>query len=159
MKGLSIGRETAGADLVAGLVDAVTSIPDALGSAVLAGLNPIHGLYAIMVGTPVGALTTGSVLMNVSITSAMALAVGEALVATTFIGVLERYAKRLRSRGGKLILSGVSEAVWQRLLATETTDSIPEEDVFLADDILGASTLRAMEAARDWLEQAVEEDS
>ncbi len=79
-------------------------------------------------------------------------------VATTFIGVLERYAKPLQARGGKLILSGVSEAVWQRLLATETTDSIPEEDVFLADDILGASTLRAMEAARDWLEQAVEED-
>jgi SulP family sulfate permease len=45
----------------------------------LAGLNPIHGLYAIMVGTPVGALTTGSVFMNVSITSAMALTVGEAL--------------------------------------------------------------------------------
>ncbi|MFC2031292.1 SulP family inorganic anion transporter, partial [Chloroflexota bacterium] len=79
MKGLTLNRETAGADLVAGLVDAVTSIPDALGSAVLAGLNPIHGLYAIMIGTPVGALTTGSVFMNVSITSAMALAVGEAL--------------------------------------------------------------------------------
>ena len=78
-------------------------------------------------------------------------------VATTFIGVLERYAKPLQARGGKLILSGVSEAVWQRLLATETTDTISEEDVFLADDILGASTLRAMEAARDWLEQAVEE--
>lgn len=57
----------------------MTSIPDALGSAVLAGVNPIYGLYAIMVGTPVGALTTGSVFMSVSITSAMALAVGEAL--------------------------------------------------------------------------------
>jgi SulP family sulfate permease len=45
----------------------------------LAGLNPIRGLYAIMVGTPVGALTTGSVFMNVWITSAMALTVGEAL--------------------------------------------------------------------------------
>ncbi|MFC2031434.1 SulP family inorganic anion transporter, partial [Chloroflexota bacterium] len=77
-------------------------------------------------------------------------------VATTFIGVLERYAERLQARGGKLILSGVSEAVWQRLLATETTESIPEEDVFLADDILGASTLRAMEAAQQWLEQSEE---
>jgi SulP family sulfate permease len=79
MKELTLSKETIGADLVAGVVNAVTSIPDALGSAVLAGLNPIHGLYAIMVGTPVGALTTGSVFMNVSITSAMALAVGEAL--------------------------------------------------------------------------------
>jgi SulP family sulfate permease len=79
LQGLKISRGTLGADTVAGVVNAVTSIPDALGSAVLAGVNPIHGLYAIMVGTPVGALTTGSVFMNVSITSAMALAVGEAL--------------------------------------------------------------------------------
>ena len=79
MNNLSLSKKTIGADLAAGVVNAVTSIPDALGSAVLAGLNPIHGLYAIMVGTPVGALTTGSVFMNVSITSAMALAVGEAL--------------------------------------------------------------------------------
>jgi SulP family sulfate permease len=77
---LGLSKKTIGADLTAGVVGAVTSIPDALGSAVLAGINPIHGLYAIMVGTPVGALTTGSVFMNVSITSAMALAVGEALV-------------------------------------------------------------------------------
>ena len=79
MQRLGLGTKTLGADLVAGVVNAVTSIPDALGSAVLAGVNPIHGLYAIMVGTPVGALTTGSVFMNVSITSAMALAVGEAM--------------------------------------------------------------------------------
>jgi SulP family sulfate permease len=79
MNNLSLHKETIGADLVSGVVNAVTSIPDALGSAVLAGLNPIHGLYAIMVGTPAGALTTGSVFMNVSITSAMALAVGEAM--------------------------------------------------------------------------------
>jgi SulP family sulfate permease len=79
MEKRGLGTKALGADLVAGTVNAVTSIPDALGSAVLAGINPIHGLYAIMVGTPVGALTTGSVFMNISITSAMALAVGEAL--------------------------------------------------------------------------------
>jgi SulP family sulfate permease len=79
LQGLKVSRDTMAGDLVAGVVNAVTSIPDALGSAVLAGINPVHGLYAIMVGTPVGALTTGSVFMNVSITSAMALAVGEAL--------------------------------------------------------------------------------
>ncbi len=81
MQSLRLDTETISADLVAGVVNSVTSVPDALGSAVLAGVNPIHGLYAIMVGTPVGALTTGSVFMNVSITSAMALAVGEALAA------------------------------------------------------------------------------
>ena len=50
-----------------------------MASAILAGLNPIQGLYAIMVGTPVGALTTGSVFMTVAVTSAMALAVGDSL--------------------------------------------------------------------------------
>jgi SulP family sulfate permease len=74
-------------------------------------------------------------------------------VAGTFIGVLERYAERLQVCDGKLLLSGVSEKVWQRLLATETTDSIPAEDVFLADDVLGSSTRRALDTANQWLEQ------
>jgi SulP family sulfate permease len=72
-------------------------------------------------------------------------------VASTFIGVVERYSERLQAKGGKLLLSGVSEAVWQRLLATETTESIPEEDIFLSDEILGASTRRALAAANQWL--------
>jgi SulP family sulfate permease len=79
LQGLKLSRDSLVADLLAGVVNAVTSIPDALGSAVLAGLNPIHGLYAIVVGTPAGAMTTGSVFMNISITSAMALTVGQAL--------------------------------------------------------------------------------
>ena len=74
-------------------------------------------------------------------------------IASTFIGVLERYEGRLQASGGKLVLSGVSEQVWQRLLATETTESIPEEDIFLSDDILGSSTRRALEAAALWIER------
>jgi SulP family sulfate permease len=79
MKTPSLNRETLPSDLLAGFVVAVTSIPDAMASAILAGLNPIQGLYAIMVGTPVGALATGSVFMTVAVTSAMALAVGDSL--------------------------------------------------------------------------------
>jgi SulP family sulfate permease len=74
-------------------------------------------------------------------------------IASTFVGVLERYASRLQSTGGKLLLSGVSEEVWKRLLAMETTESIPEEDIFMADDVLGSSTSRALEAANQWLER------
>jgi len=66
-------------DFVAGLIGAVAGIPDAMASAVLAGVNPVHGLYATIVGTPVGALFTGSVFMNVSTTSAISLATGVAL--------------------------------------------------------------------------------
>jgi SulP family sulfate permease len=72
-------------------------------------------------------------------------------VASTFVGVLERYADRLRATGGKLVLSGVSEQVLNRLQAMETTDIVPEEDIYLADDILGSSTNKALEAAHQWL--------
>jgi len=67
-------------DLTAGVTNAVTNIPDAMANAVLAGLNPIQGLYAIMVGTPVASLTTGSQLMTVAVTGSIALIVGDSLV-------------------------------------------------------------------------------
>ncbi len=72
-------RGITGRDFIAGITNAVTNIPDAMASAVLAGLNPIQGLYAIMVGTPVSALTTSSQLMTVAVTGAMALIVGDSL--------------------------------------------------------------------------------
>jgi MFS superfamily sulfate permease-like transporter len=49
------------ADLVAGLTTGVADIPDANASGVLAGVNPAQGLYAIMDGTPVGALFSRSI--------------------------------------------------------------------------------------------------
>jgi SulP family sulfate permease len=73
-------------------------------------------------------------------------------VGSTLIGVLERYAGKLKENGGKLLLCGVSEGVKYRLERTETTDTIPEEDIFLADDTLGSSTRRALAAARQRLE-------
>jgi SulP family sulfate permease len=72
-------RKITGRDLVAGITNAVTNIPDAMANAVLAGMNPVQGLYALMIGTPVGSLTTGSQLMTVAVTGAMSLIVGDAL--------------------------------------------------------------------------------
>ena len=66
-----IGRR----DLIAGFVLGVESIPDAMASAILAGVNPIHGLYAVMLSTPVGALFASSVFMSVQTTSALSLIV------------------------------------------------------------------------------------
>ena len=66
-------------DMLAGLIAAVAAIPDGLASGVLAGVNPVFGLYNLMVGTPVAALFTSSVLMAVINTSAMALVVFEAM--------------------------------------------------------------------------------
>ncbi|MDH4140267.1 MAG: SulP family inorganic anion transporter [Coriobacteriia bacterium] len=67
-------------DVGAGLANAVANIPDAMANAVLAGLSPIQGLYALLAGTPAAALTTGSQVMTVAVTAAMALAVGDALL-------------------------------------------------------------------------------
>jgi SulP family sulfate permease len=79
MKRLPISRENLTADLLAGLTTSIVGIPDAMASAVLAGVSPIHGLYAMMAGTPVAALTISSLFMSVVLTSAMVLAVGDAL--------------------------------------------------------------------------------
>lgn len=68
-----------GRDILAGLIAAIAAIPDGMASATLAGVNPVYGLYNLMVGTPVGALFTSSVYMAVINTSAMALVVLEAL--------------------------------------------------------------------------------
>ena len=68
-------------DLVAGLTFALVNIPQGIANALLAGVDPVRGLYTLMMGMPVGALFTGSVYMNVSTTSALSVAAGSALLA------------------------------------------------------------------------------
>ena len=72
-------------------------------------------------------------------------------VGSTFIQVVERYAQRLQSQGGKLYLTGVHPRVLEQLELTETTETISPDAIFLAEDTLGVSTLDAYQAARDWL--------
>ncbi|MBA4388941.1 MAG: SulP family inorganic anion transporter [Verrucomicrobia bacterium] len=71
------------ADMVAGLTTGVANIPDALALAILAGANPVQGLYALMAGTPLAAIFGSSAFMNVSATSALAIAAGMALTGYT----------------------------------------------------------------------------
>jgi len=78
---------------------------------------------------------------------------GHSEIRSTFILVLERYARKLRENGGKLILCGVNEKIKRQLLKTETTDVIPLEDIYLSGDKLGASTRAAYRAAKAWLEE------
>jgi SulP family sulfate permease len=70
-------------DVIAGLTTGIANIPDAMASGVLAGANPVQGLYAIMIGTPLGAIFGSSAFMNVSATSALAITAGSALVGYT----------------------------------------------------------------------------
>ncbi|OMQ24342.1 SulP family inorganic anion transporter [Rhodococcus sp. D-1] len=66
-------------DLIAGLPGAIGSVPDGMASGVLAGVSPLHGLYASMAGRVFGGLSTSTRLMVVTTTSASALAAGSAL--------------------------------------------------------------------------------
>lgn len=64
-------------DGVAGVVLGVQSVPDGLATGLLAGVNPLAGLYAYLVGTLTGALATSSTFMVVQGTGAMAIIVAD----------------------------------------------------------------------------------
>lgn len=67
------------ADASAGLTTALVAIPDGIASAILAGLNPVYGLYALMIGTPIAAALASSQFMYVANTGALAIGTGGAL--------------------------------------------------------------------------------
>ena len=69
------------ADILAGLPVAVAAVPDGMAASVLAGVGPVHGLYASFAGPVGGGLVTSSRRMVVTTTSAAALAAGSAVQA------------------------------------------------------------------------------
>jgi len=73
-------KETLKSDAVAGVVLGVESVPDGLAGGLLAGVNPVYGLYGYMVGTFTGALSTSSSFMAVQATGAMAIVVADVSV-------------------------------------------------------------------------------
>ena len=66
-------------DTVAGLVNAVVSVPDGLACAALAGVNPVYGLYTSITAPIGGSLLVSAQLMQVATTSASALAAAQAI--------------------------------------------------------------------------------
>jgi sulfate permease, SulP family len=77
----SVGPERAHlrADILAGLPGAISSVPDGMAAAVLAGVNPVQGLYASFAWPIAGGLSSNTRLMVITTTSAAALAAGSAL--------------------------------------------------------------------------------
>ena len=68
-------------DGVAGLINAVVSVPDGLASAALAGVNPIYGLYSSITAPIAGGVLQSAQLMQIATTSASALAAGQVVAA------------------------------------------------------------------------------
>lgn len=71
-------RKTLRHDLVAGATLGIEAVPDGLAAGLLAGVNPLAGLYGYLFGMVGAAALTSSTFMAVQATSAMALVVGDA---------------------------------------------------------------------------------
>ena len=70
-------RETLGKDALAGTILGIESVPDGLAIGLLAGVNPVAGIYAFLFGMAGAALATSSSFMAVQATGAMALIVSD----------------------------------------------------------------------------------
>lgn len=73
-------RTVIGRDALAGLVLGVESVPDGLAAGLLAGLNPVSGLYAYLFGMVGAAFFTSSSFMAVQATGAMSLVVADTAI-------------------------------------------------------------------------------
>jgi SulP family sulfate permease len=91
-------------DLIAGLNTAIADVPDAMATALLAGVNPMFGLYGAVVGPVVGGLLASTRLMVITVTSAAALAAGQALVGVSA-------EQRVAALAAMVLLVGVFEIV------------------------------------------------
>lgn len=70
-------RKTIGKDAVSGIVLGIEAVPDGLAAGLLAGLNPLAGLYAYLFGMVGATFVTSSTFMAVQATGAMALIVSD----------------------------------------------------------------------------------
>jgi len=100
-------RENLSSDLIAGLTFAVVNVPQAMAHALLATVNPVFGIYTLMVAVPIGAIFTSSVYMNVSTTSALSVAAGSSLVDTPASQRMEALAVLVLLIGVIQLLAGL----------------------------------------------------
>jgi MFS superfamily sulfate permease-like transporter len=70
--------------LIGGFVAGLYSVPEGIGYAQLAGINPMFGIYSGMVPVALAAAFTGSVLMMSTLTSAIALTMSGVLTSGNF---------------------------------------------------------------------------
>ena len=80
------GRAGSIGNIIGGFVAGLYSVPEGIGYASLAGLNPMLGIYSGMMPVAVAATATGSVLLMSTLTSAIALTMGGILDSTGYTG-------------------------------------------------------------------------
>jgi SulP family sulfate permease len=80
LKSQGFSTKNISSDLSAGVVKSIDSVTGGMANALLAGVNPMYGLYTALAATPVGALFTSSVYMNIDSTGALSAAAGSFLL-------------------------------------------------------------------------------
>jgi SulP family sulfate permease len=108
LRDLKFSRATLVPDVMAGLTVALVSIPEGMAYAMIAGVNPVYGLYTGMVTTIVASLTVSSSLMVVTLMNALALVTADQLGA---------------------LGSDVDNIVWALVLSSQPTRALTTEDL------------------------------
>jgi sulfate permease, SulP family len=78
---------------------------------------------------------------------------GRTDLGTTFMGVLERYARALAACGSKLVIVSAGEQVQEQLRVTGVTDAVGQENIYTGDERIGATLKRAYADATAWIQQ------
>jgi SulP family sulfate permease len=73
-------------------------------------------------------------------------------IGSTFVRVIERYAKQLDSSGNKLMLAGVNERIMEQLDKTELMDLLGKEDIVPVDPQFFGPMNKALSFAQAWIE-------
>ena len=76
---------------------------------------------------------------------------GKSEIGSTFMTVLQRYARRCSGGTGKLMLVGVDRAVRDQLAKTGVLAALGDENVFVATPQIGEALNRAVAAADAWM--------
>jgi SulP family sulfate permease len=76
---------------------------------------------------------------------------GRKEIGSTFLGVIRRYAAVLRKNGGKLMLVGVSQPVYEQLRRTGMLAELGEDNVYVATSVLGEAAQEAWRDGQAWL--------
>jgi SulP family sulfate permease len=77
---------------------------------------------------------------------------GRTDLGTTFMDVLERYARALRDVDSKLVIVSADERVIEQLTTTQVLDVIGEDNVYEGDEWVGRTVRRAHEDAVRWVD-------
>lgn|GEM_PF-2463933 len=76
---------------------------------------------------------------------------GRTSLGSTFFGVVAGYADALQAAGGRLYLSGVQPEMVHRFHRSQLEDVQGKIRIFHATEVLGESTLLAVQDAQTWL--------